>query len=400
MRRTDFKLTRFHLAIQAIKVFIEKKHEIDPNDSIGIITYGDSSKVIGRLTKNVKFILQKLTSDKLNKDIVFSGTHRGLDIALKDAKDILSEKIRTIGGQIYRILIISDWYKFKLTDRMLEFIKIASGLKIYIDICIFHKISNSINRSELLLMTKTTGGEFGHFYSKKALLRGITGFASKKINEDINLGLLSSMENREEKYLTGIALTLQIPTLKMVKKYHNSEITDLTDYLSKILCQICFDNKCAINSLLFVQSGRFCPYCMTPFHLHCAGMWAISAEVAPNLYRCPYCYTLLQISPIILKGLKLKRKDLLNPPVEPRIIKMLKIKPEDVRQEKFSPVESCYYCNLDINQKKGSVKEQNSAKPKQKLFKCSECSALYHEKCLESMYKKYKCCKNCEGKIV
>ena len=301
------------------------------------------------------------------------------------AINLLSQKIRTIGGQAYRIILITDETQFIMTDPIIDLAKTAEGLNIFIDVALFLHSKTPILWEPLQSLTKNTHGEFGYFANEKAFLRGLKGFASKKMIENNPLNLLSSHEKEDSKYLAEVAFPLRLPT-------EEESVLLKTQGRNPIKCQICFASLNPTNQQPFWKTGRYCPNCNTPFHLHCAGQWALKSEVAPNVFRCPFCYTLLRLPPSITKGFEIKKdrkfksKKDFSGAQSTFNVKMVKSNIESLENTE----EVCGFCFEPILSQAEDLK----------VFHCSSCNALYHATCLEKMYNGSKSCENCGGKIV
>jgi len=78
---------------------------------------------------------------------------------------------------------------------------------------------------------------------------------------------------------------------------------------------------------------------------------------------------------------------------------MLRVKDPEILgkkgyQESIKEYSYCFYRLFP--QLKQILKESLK---KKKFFKCPKREAIYHESCLEEMYKKFKVCRNCGGLI-
>jgi hypothetical protein len=384
-RRTDFSPTRHAALIQATIAYCKEKNHIDPNDRIALIISSNKVELIQPLTRDTKELLDRMNSKDFRRRYPPQGDRDSIPLALKQAFSILGEQIRAIGGEIYRILVVTDNWAFKLNEDLVSAVKTAEGLNIHIDLCILQTENKPLRREDPLFITKKTGGELGVFYSAKAFARGIKGFASKLILDDMPIRLISPREKDDAKYLVEFATDLRLP--------NETEIENMKQNPQKIKCQICFSKTSPLNDMGFAKTGRYCSFCATPMHLHCAAKWAQKSEVAPGVFRCPYCYTLLKISPIFLKGLEIQLKIQLlrKKGTETDIgVKMVRFNSSNVETD-----EDCHFCFQSISGKPGDVADSNA----DKIFQCSNCSAKYHVKCLEEMYKSSKSCLNCGGKI-
>ncbi|GAH82982.1 unnamed protein product, partial [marine sediment metagenome] len=72
-----------------------------------------------------------------------------------------------------------------------------------------------------------------------------------------------------------------IKTLKYlfeIKDILTSEIKAMMGGKGQEKCQICHSIKNPLNGADFFASGRYCPSCGRPYHLHCAALWAKKSE--------------------------------------------------------------------------------------------------------------------------
>ena len=260
----------------------------------------------------------------------------------------------------------------------------AEGLNIFIDVTLFLHSKTPILWEPLQSLTKNTHGKFGYFANEKAFLRGLKGFASKKMIENNPLNLLSSHE--KESYVNiwrKVAFPLQLPT---------EEESVLLKTQGQILLSAKFvlhHSIPPINSLFGKPDAV--ANCNTPFHLHCAGQWALKSEITPNVFRCPFCYTLLALPPSITKGFEIKKdqekfksKKDFSGAQSTFNVKMVKSNIESLENAE----EVCGFCFEPILSQAEDLK----------VFHCSSCNALYHATCLEKMYNRSKSCENCGEK--
>ncbi|KKM66407.1 hypothetical protein LCGC14_1481460, partial [marine sediment metagenome] len=131
----------------------------------------------------------------------------------------------------------------------------------------------------------------------------------------------------------------------------------------------------------FYIEGRFCPSCDRAMHLSCAAMWAKRTEYKENVFRCPFCFFLLEISPTVLKFIKNKEIKILEEDIRLET-KMVLIPNQEVEQIDTS----CSYCHSiflgDFN-----------------VYQCESCNSYYHKPCLKKMKEEIKACRFCGAKI-
>lgn len=371
MLRTDFKPRRLAVALKSIKNFISSKILIDPKDRIMLITYGNRIKKLSDFSNDEDGLFNSL------KTIEVSGRGNLVE-GIRFALQALVQEIKKIGGKLQRILIVSDGKIEEEKPNLEKMVKVAQGLGIFIDVC---QIGKSLHYQDnyLMVITQKTNGEFGYFNNSKALISAGEAFASKK-----NLKQTSdyfSPNKSEEDHLplvNELAVELRRPTIP--------EITTMMGGVGQEKCQICHSIKNPINGADFFASGRYCPSCSRPYHLHCAALWAKKSEFKETIFRCPFCYFLLRVPPSIIKMVENISTEMSGIKIidqsDKKSTRMVKIP-----QSKIKDIdESCLQCrNIFIGQ--------------YDVYRCENCGAHYHEPCLKKIYNEKKSCRNC-GSII
>ena len=371
MLRRDFKPNRISVALGAVKNFIITKFRIDPKDRVAILSFGDNTKKLNSFSFDEDRLITSL------KKIQISGKgllQEGIAFSLQ----ILVQEMRKIGGKIYRIFIISD-NKLVCNDKLQRTIDIAKGLGIFIDICQLG-ISQDHTQSILKRITQTTGGEYGFFNNSKAILNAGKEFASKKAIRQTTDYFSPNKKVELAPLVSEIALPLRRPNVLDIRLM----MSDTKRGQEK--CQICHSVKAPMTGSDFYSEGRYCPSCDRPMHLSCATMWAKKTEYKENIFRCPFCYFLLELPKSVTKLMEEK------PDSEPKIkiidesgidtTKMIMIPKEEINQIDAS----CSFCHSIFL---GDYK----------VFQCQKCGSYYHEPCLQKMNEEIKACRNC-GSII
>lgn len=372
MLRRDFKPNRLNAALNTVKTFIQSKFEIDPKDRIALVSFGDNAKKLCSFTYDEKILVESL------KKIQISGKgllHEGIAFCLQ----LLVEEMRKVGGKTSRILVISD-NKILITEKLYRIIDVAKGLGIYIDSCQLGQ-SESYTESILNQIAKGTGGQFGFFNNSKALSNAGKSFASKKEFKE-SIDYFSPSKDKKEAPLLGeIALTLRRPTVLDIRLM----MSDNNKFGEK--CQICHSVKSPITDADFYSEGRYCPSCDRPMHLSCAAMWAKKTEEKENIFRCPFCFFLLELPSSFSKLIEEKEED--TPKVrlidegEENTTTLVQIPNEKINEINVS----CSYCHSIFL-------------GEYKVYKCEKCGAYYHEPCLEKVFKELGGCRNCGAQII
>ena len=373
MLRKDFKPSRLGVQLEASKNFIKSKLSIDMKDRISVITFGNTTK------KLIDFAFEEDKLIESLKKVQISGQgflHEGIAFALQ----ILVEEMRKIGGKTPRVFIITD-NKLKIDIKKLtKIIEIAKGLGVFIDAC---QLGGKQDYGDFSLkrITQRTGGDYGYFDNSKALVNAGKEFASKK---DVK-GIADYFSPEEKKdiapLVSEIALPLRRPTLLDIRLMIGGSSR------RQEKCQICHSIKAAVTGADFFSEGRYCPSCDRAMHLSCAAMWAKKTEYKENVFRCPFCFFLLELPRAALKLVKDKTEELSDVRI---------VEEDDIFETKFSLIPdekiddidaSCSYCHSIFL---GDFK----------VYQCESCNSYYHEPCFQKMYKEIKACRYCGAKII
>ncbi len=373
MLRKDFKPSRLAAGLQTAKNFIQSKLSIDMKDRISVITFGDNTH------KLIDFAFEEEKLINSLKKIQISGRgilHEGIAFALQ----ILVEEMRKLGGKIPRILIITDNKLVLNKDRLDKMVNIAKGLGVYIDACQLGGIQG-YEENTLKRITQKTRGEFGFFNNTKEIVNAGKVFASKKdVRETIDY---FSPDKKEEiaPLVSEIALPLRRPNLMEIRLMMGGKGR------GEEKCNICHSVKASITGSDFYSEGRFCPSCDRAMHLSCAAMWAKKTEYKENVFRCPFCFFLLELPRAALKFARDKEEETMGVTIieddEGVETKLTLIPPANVNQIDAS----CFYCHSIFL---GDFQ----------VFQCDKCGSYYHKPCLDKMIKEISACRNCGAKII
>lgn len=373
MLRRDFKPNRLIIALETVKNFINSKFSIDPKDRIAIISFGDDIKKLSPFLFESEKLLDSLTK------IQISGKGEIYD-AIAFALQLLVEEMRKIGGKTQRIFIVSDDKLKNDPTKIQKLIKIAKGLGIFIDTCQLGK-SQDFKASNLQKIAQMTGGEHGYFNNSKALINAGKSFASKKaIKQEADYLSGSNMEDKTP-LLNEIALNLRRPTVLEIRMMMSGKG-------NQEKCQICHSPKAPLTNADFYSEGRYCPSCDRPMHLSCAAMWARKSETNETIFRCPFCYFLLEIPKSITQLVekildeKSENKVKIISEEDDKSSRMILIPMDQI--EKIEA--SCSYCN-------------NIFLGDFKVYQCEKCGSFYHEPCFKKMFNEIKSCRFCGAKI-
>ena len=377
MLRKDFKPNRLSVAMQTVKNFIIHKVLIDPKDRISIIAFGDVTRKLCSFEYNEKKLINFL------KNIQISG--RGdIHEAIAFALQLLVEEMRKIGGKVQRVFIVSDDKLNNDLNKLQKIIKIAKGLGVFIDACQLGK-TEDYKQSTLKKISQMTSGEYGYFNNSKAMINAGKAYASKKNIEESSDFFDPNKKTELHPLVSEIALTLRRPTVMEIRLMMRGGDR------GQDKCQICHSIKAPLTGADFYSEGRFCPSCDRAMHMSCAAQWAKKSEFKENVFRCPFCYFLLEIPKSAVKLVSdekikehqesIQRIKIISEDDENKT-KMIKIAEEMVDQINAS----CSYCH-------------NIFLGDYNVFKCTKCDSYYHEPCVEKMYNEIKACRYCGAKI-
>ena len=122
-------------------------------------------------------------------------------------------------------------------------------------------------------------------------------------------------------------------------------------------------------------------------HLSCAAMWAKKTEYKENIFRCPFCFFLLELPRAELKfakerdeesqGIKILEEE------QGKEAKMLLIPDKEIDQIDAS----CSYCH-------------NIFLGDYQVYQCDKCGSYYHQPCLEKMKNEINACRYCGARII
>ena len=372
MLRKDFKPSRLVVGLQAVKNFIQSKLAIDLKDRISIISFGNDTK------KLIDFAYEEEKLIKSLKNIQISGNgrlHEGIAFALQ----ILVKEMRKIGGKTPRIFIITDNKLYLESSKLEKMVNIAKGLGVYIDACQLGS-AQDYGDNTLKRMTQLTGGEFGYFNNSKALINAGKAFASKKDVKESTDYFSPNKKDEIAPLVSEIALPLRRPSFLELRSMMKGKST------GQEKCQICHSVKATITGSNFYIEGRYCPSCDRAMHLSCAAMWAKKTEYKENVFRCPFCFFLLELPRAALR----LAKDDMGGNQEIKILedeKLVSTRMIPIPDEKINDINSsCSYCHSIFL---GDFK----------AFQCENCGSYYHEPCLQKMNKEINACRYCGLKI-
>jgi hypothetical protein len=372
MLRRDFKPSRFALEIQAAKKFIQSKLSRDMKDRISVISLSENTKKIIDFTYVERNLIGSLKKIKISAKGIF---HEGLSFALQ----ILVDEMRKLGGKTSRIFIITDNNLDIDMNKLERVVNIAKGLGVYIDICQLGGIQDH-ERMSLKRIAQVTKGEYGYFSNSKELLNSLNLFTSKK--EERETIDYFSPDKKEDiaPLISEIALPLRRLNVLEIRLMMGDK------YQIEEKCQICHSSKAPATGAGFYSEGRYCPSCDRAMHLSCAAMWAKKTEYKENIFRCPFCFFLLELPRSALKyaeEVDEESQEIRILDEEEEVQAQILLIPEDEIDQIDA---SCSYCHSIFL---GDYR----------VYQCNKCASYYHKPCLEKMTNEIGACRYCGAKI-
>jgi len=376
MYRADYKPNRLKSSVDAVKKLIKERFAEDTSTAFAVVNFSEKPKKKVDFTNKASKIFEALDSLEVSGRSAM-GEALGLSIKL-----IISE-LRKIEAKIPRILVISDGNFTKMSIDPLKMARLAQGLNIKIDSFRLGELSplNTLKR-----MSDLTGGNYYYNNDEQSLLQAAHDLAISNI-KTYGDGATSYIENPA--FLRKIAADLlRVQDLTKDQEQRLLQMRGLADYKK---CSICFSDVNPYTKSSFYISGRYCPNCQTPYHVHCLSSWANSQKEKKmkqaGAVRCPHCYYLLKIPTEVSQAQKLTS-----------LAKPLIKENKGPERPELSHVESIKFSDLDSDAMFGSCPVCNFIfEEGQHILKCQNCDTLYHEKCFKDLQKSR--CKNCGVKL-
>lgn len=379
MFKKDFPPNRLTCCTNAIKTLISKRFNLDSLSTFAIVKFSDKAEKIIDFTTSTYI-------DNLNKaldSLVCSGYSALGDGLALGIKTVIAE-MRKIGAKPPRILLVSDGKIMKTIVDPLKMARLAQGLNIKIDTFLVGEIGQVNMLKKLSDITK---GRYFYNSDSESLIR-----SAQEIADDNYKRYGSSKEVISENpaFLRKIAADLlRVQDLTKDQKQRAKQIRGEVDFKK---CSICFSDKNPYTKGSFYVTGRYCPNCTTPFHIHCLAGWADSQKdhiiKRSGTARCPHCFYLLRIPTEVTQIQKLRilsRGNKEEPAKRPEILPAKNI--EDVallgEDALFS---ACPVCHLIFEKGQRAVQCGNL-----------ECNTLYHEDCFKKLKDGH--CRSCDVKL-
>jgi len=375
MFRKDYSPSRYICSINAIKTLTSTRISSD-SSKFAIITFSDNAQKVLDFTSSEDRIKKVLESLSIKGG---SALGEALGLSIK----MIIEELRKLVETVPKILVISDGNYTKTAIDPIKMAGIAQGLKIKIDTI---RLGEASHLNILKRLSDLTKGTYYYNNDKETLKQSALDFAHS------NIGSISSAskpptENLD--FLRKIAANLlRVTDLTENMEQKLKQIKGVANYKK---CSICFSDVDPVTKGSFYLTGRYCPNCHAPFHIHCLAGWAESQD-DPRLkrsgtVRCPHCFYLLKIPKEVTQAQKLKilagsRSNITINSESKEEVFIEKIKAAKLGVE--AQYNACVVCNM--------IFEKD-----QEVIRCPVCGALYHEDCFSKLHNGI--CRNCGTKL-
>ncbi|MFX1303677.1 MAG: VWA domain-containing protein [Promethearchaeota archaeon] len=379
MFKKDFTPNRLTCCISAAKTLIKERFYLDSLSAFAIIKFSDKGKKIIDFTTS-GFV------DNLNEALngLPCGGYSAIGDALALSIKTLIAELRKIGAKTPRIILMSDGNYMRTVADPIKMARLAQGLSIRIDTL---SIGKARQDNVLKRISDITGGRYFYNNDIESLIT-----SAKEIADDNLKTYGTEKKNLIENaaFLRKIAANLlRVQDLTKDQEQRIKQIRGEADFKK---CSICFSDQNPYTKGSFYVTGRYCPNCTTPFHIHCLAAWADSQKEhqvrRSGTARCPHCFYLLKIPIEVtqIQKLRVLTKGLKHDTAQ---------KPEIMPAQYFQDIailgeealfNACPVCHFIFEKGQSAVRCGNL-----------QCNTLYHEECFKKLKESH--CKNCDVKL-
>lgn len=376
MFRTDYKPNRLICSINAAKKLINERLNLDNSSAFSIVKFSDNAEKLAGFSSFEAELYEPLGSLSL-------GGKSALGDALALSIKLLIEELRKIMAKTPRILVVSDGSYTQTAIDPIKMARLAQGLSIKID---SFRIGEMSQLNILKRLSDLTGGNYYYSNSPESLLDS----ARRLADDNFRIASLKSEKLIDKpEFLRKIAANLlRVQDLTKSQETMIKQLRGEADYKK---CTICFSENNPYTKGSFYLTGRYCPNCKTPYHVHCLASWA-SSQTDQTLSdsgtcRCPHCFYLLKIPSEVtqIQKLKILTGDSSQKEIgagKPELVPADLTNISDLGEGAL--YKSCPVCHL--------IFEEN-----QEVVRCPTCNEIYHKPCFKELENSL--CKNCFSKL-
>jgi len=380
MFKKDFTPNRLTCCVISAKKLIEERFNLDSLSSFALIKFSNKAKKIISFTgssfkENLLETLHSLTCGG------YSALGDGLALSIKT----LVGELRKAGAKTPRIILISDGNSMRTAADPLKMARLAQGLNIRIDT---FGIGNTRQENVLKRISDITGGRYFYNNDLESLIR-----SAREIADDNYKTYGAKKENLIENpaFLRKIAADLlRVQDLTKDQEQRAKQIRGEVDFKK---CSICFSDQNPYTKGSFYVTGRYCPNCTTPFHIHCLAAWADSQKDhqvrRSSTARCPHCFYLLKIP---IEVTQIQKLQILTKAPKEEVVQKPEMMPAKYIQDvsilgEEALFKACPICYLIFEKGHPAVQCGNL-----------QCNILYHEDCFKNLTDGH--CKNCDTRLI
>jgi len=379
MYRKDFSPNRLACCISATKTLIKERFSLDNLSAFALIQYSDKAEMVVDFSNST---FESKITEALGS--LTCGGYSAMGDALALSIKTLIGELRKAGAKTPRIVLISDGNYMKTAVDPIKMARLAQGLNIRID-CF--GVGNTRRENLLKKISDITGGRYFYNNDLESLIR-----SAKEIADDNYKTYGSGKETLIENpaFLRKIAADLlRVQDLTKDQEQRAKQIRGDVDFKK---CSICFSDKNPYTKGSFYVTGRYCPNCTTPFHIHCLAAWADSQKEhqirRSGTARCPHCFYLLKIP---IEVTQIQKLQILTRGSKDETAKKPEIMPAKYIQDvglmgEEALFNACPVCHMIFEEGQSAVQCGNL-----------QCNALYHEDCFKKLKKGH--CKSCDVKL-
>lgn len=277
MYRKDFGLSRIEAVQNAVIEFINVKHEIDKADRFALITISSQGRIVQDYTNDIDAIINAVKNVRIEG---ISALGEGMGFAIQYIGQKMAKAGDTAsGGNVNRILVISDGKAWLGNIDPLERANVAAELGIIVDCIEISKIESKSFGS--ILESMAILGEYYQIYDTSLLELTIKSLSHKKDVFELKKTMPKlSLIAADLLNLTSLSEEMQQAVNNLMSVKVN-------------FCEICRSDNCPDHG---TDCIRLCPYCKTGMHICCAKKWSEQSKmIEGGVLRCPHCLFLLKL---------------------------------------------------------------------------------------------------------
>lgn len=377
MVRTDYRPNRLISSINALKKLVELRLESDPRSSFAIVSFLDKPTLNLEFTNIVNVIHSVLDSLSI-------GGKSPLAKALGLSIMVAIRELRKIETKYPKILLITDGNYLATDVDLFKMVKLAKSLNVKIDT---FRIGETSDYKTIKKISEISGGRIYYINSPESLLEAARSFAYDNVKAPGQDGKTMAVNPAILRKIAADPLRVQDLTEDQEQRI--KQLRGEADYKK---CSICFSETDPSSKGSFFLTGRYCPNCQSPFHIHCLAGWAASQNERnvkmSGTVRCPHCFYLLRIPSEVSQMRKLKTLSALSQrksePKGPSTYEAIRLNPSDLEGDAM--YNSCPVCSYIFDSNRDIIKCGNP-----------DCGTLYHRDCYKKLINNQ--CKSCGSKL-